>query len=181
MTSTISQSPSTPKPSKPWEPTVRERSQKVLNFFISLALSIILLFTTGLNGKLGWFIAFFASWTAVAFIAEYRRAGKPAAQDSLLTSVSRFAITLAIIPIISILTTVAVKGWRGMHWGLFTQDMAQATVNDYTAKYVSGNSPYDTPYYYELPELGKWIVKNKSTGKALKNIKYKKVDFSSIL
>ena len=130
MTSTISQSPSTPKPSKPWEPTVRERSQKVLNFFISLALSIILLFTTGLNGKLGWFIAFFASWTAVAFIAEYRRAGKPAAQDSLLTSVSRFAITLAIIPIISILTTVVVEGWRGMHWGLFTQDMAQATVND---------------------------------------------------
>ena len=62
-----------------------------------------------------------------------------------------------------------------------TVEDAQATVNDYTAKYVSGNSPYDTPYYYELPELGKWIVKNKSTGKALKNIKYKKVDFSSIL
>jgi phosphate transport system permease protein len=102
----------------------------VLNFIISLALSVVLLFTTGLNGKLGWFIAFFISWTVVSFIAEYRRAGKPAAQDSLLTSVSRFAITLAVIPIISILVTVAVKGWRGMHWGLFTQDMAQATVND---------------------------------------------------
>jgi len=61
-----------------------------------------------------------------------------------------------------------------------TIEDAQATVNDYTEKYVSGNSPYDSPYYYELPELGKWIVKNKSTGKALKNIKYKKVDFSSI-
>ena len=60
-----------------------------------------------------------------------------------------------------------------------TIEDAQATVNDYTVKYVSGESPYDTPYYYELPELGKWIVKNKSTGKALKNIKYKKVDFSS--
>jgi phosphate transport system permease protein len=130
MTSTISQSTSAPKPGKPWEPTTRERGQKVLNFIISLALSVVLLFTTGLNGKLGWFIAFFISWTVVSFIAEYRRAGKPAAQDSLLTSVSRFAITLAVIPIISILVTVAVKGWRGMHWGLFTQDMAQATVND---------------------------------------------------
>jgi phosphate transport system permease protein len=48
----------------------------------------------------------------------------------LLTSVSRFAITLAVIPIISILATVVSKGWRGLHWGLFTQDMAQATVND---------------------------------------------------
>jgi phosphate transport system permease protein len=130
MTSAISQAPITPKPGKPWEPTVRERSQTVLNFFISLALSIVLLFTTGLNGKLGWFVGFFASWTVVSFIAEYRRAGKPAAQDSLLTSLSRFAITLAVIPIISILVTVVVKGWRGMHWGLFTQDMAQATVND---------------------------------------------------
>ena len=130
MTSTISQSTSVAKPGKPWEPTPRERGQKVLNFFISLALSVVLLFTTGLNGKLGWFVAFFFSWAVVSFIAEYRRAGKPAAQDSLLTSLSRFAITLAVIPIISILVTVVVKGWRGMHWGLFTQDMAQATVND---------------------------------------------------
>ena len=130
MSSATSQTPLTPKPGKPWEPTVRERSQKVLNFFIALALSIVLLFTTGLNGKLGWFIAFFLSFTVVSFIAEFRRAGKPAAQDSLLTSASRFAITLAVIPIISILVTVVVKGWRGLHWGLFTQDMAQATVND---------------------------------------------------
>jgi phosphate transport system permease protein len=130
MTSAISQVLKTPKPAKPWEPTARERTQKVLNFFISLALSVLLLFTTGLNGKLGWFVAFFFSWTVVSFIAEYRRAGKPAAQDSLLTSLSRLAITLAVIPIISILVTVVVKGWRGMHWGLFTQDMAQATVND---------------------------------------------------
>lgn len=130
MTSTISQSNPTPKPGKPWEPTVRERTQKAVNFFVALALSFVLLFTTGLNGKLGWFIGFFISFTVVTFIAEYRRAGKPAAQDSVLTSISRLAITLAVIPIVSILVTVAVKGWRGMHWGLFTQDMAQATVND---------------------------------------------------
>jgi phosphate transport system permease protein len=130
MTSTINQSTSAPKPGKPWEPTTRERGQKALNLFISLALSVVLLFTTGLNGKLGWFVAFFFSLTAVSFIAEYRRAGKPAAQDSLLTSISRFAIALAVIPILSILATVISKGWRGMHWGLFTQDMTQATVND---------------------------------------------------
>jgi len=58
-----------------------------------------------------------------------------------------------------------------------TQEDAIATVADYIEKYKAGKSPYDSPYYYELPELGKWIVKNKSTGKALKNIKYKKVDF----
>ena len=94
-----------------------------------MAISLVLLFVTGLNGKLGWVAAFFFSYVSVSFIAEYRRAGKPAAQDSLLTSISRFAIFLAIIPIVSILTTVISKGWRGLHWGLFTQDMSQATVN----------------------------------------------------
>ena len=58
-----------------------------------------------------------------------------------------------------------------------TEADAQATVADYAAKFAAGTSPYDSPYYYELPKLGKWIVKNKSTGKALKNIKYCKVQF----
>ena len=59
-----------------------------------------------------------------------------------------------------------------------TEADAIITVGDYIEKYVAGTSPYDSPYYYELPELGKWIVKNKSSGKALKNIKYRKVDFT---
>lgn len=127
---TMTSQPTVLKPGRPWEPTAKERGQKLLNFLISLALSVVLLFTTGLNGKLGWVIAFFISFLSVTFIAEYRRAGRPAAQDSILTSVSRFAIFLAIIPIVSILLTVISKGWRGLHWGLFTQDMAEATVND---------------------------------------------------
>ena len=127
---TMTSQPTVLKPGRPWEPTAKERGQKLLNFLISLALSFTLLFTTGLNGKLVWVIAVFISFLSVTFVAEYRRAGRPAAQDSLLTSVSRFAIFLAIIPIVSILLTVISKGWRGLHWGLFTQDMAEATVND---------------------------------------------------
>ena len=122
-------SATTIKPGRPWEPTAKERGQKALNLLIAVAISFVLLFVTGLNGKLGWVAAFFFSYVSVSFIAEYRRAGKPAAQDSLLTSISRFAIFLAIIPIVSILATVISKGWRGLHWGLFTQDMSEATVN----------------------------------------------------
>ena len=58
-----------------------------------------------------------------------------------------------------------------------TEQDAKDTVTDYEIKYKNGKSPYDSPYYYELPELKKWIVKNKSSGKALKNIKYKEVAF----
>jgi hypothetical protein len=51
------------------------------------------------------------------------------------------------------------------------------TVEKYLLDYQSGNSPYNSPYYEELPEIGKWMVKNKSTGKALKSINYTKVNF----
>lgn len=59
------------------------------------------------------------------------------------------------------------------------EDDAKATIEDYKIKYNAGISPYDSPYYYYLPELDKWIIKNLSTGKALKNIKYKKVSFTN--
>ena len=61
-----------------------------------------------------------------------------------------------------------------------TEEDAIATVVSYNNKYQNGTSPYDSPYCYELPDLQKWIVKNKSTGKALKNIKYKEVSFDEI-
>lgn len=51
---------------------------------------------------------------------------------------------------------------------------AQLTVKDYEQKYLDGKSPYDSPYYYKL-DNGMYVVKNKSTGKALKNINYIKV------
>ena len=56
---------------------------------------------------------------------------------------------------------------------------AEATVKDYQVKFIAGVSPYSTPYHYYLPTLNKWIVKNLTTGKALKNIKYKKVSFKN--
>lgn len=121
---------STPKPGRPWEPSAKERSQRILNFVLAVVLSVILLFVTGLNGKLGWAAAFLFSFVSISFIAEYRRAGIAAAQDSLLTSFSRVGIILAVIPIVSIIATVVVKGWRGLHWGLLTLDMSQSTVND---------------------------------------------------
>jgi predicted HAD superfamily Cof-like phosphohydrolase len=60
-----------------------------------------------------------------------------------------------------------------------TKEDAELTVEEYKIKYIAGISPYDSPYYYYLPTLDKWIVKNLSTGKALKNIKYKKVRFTN--
>lgn len=58
------------------------------------------------------------------------------------------------------------------------EEEAIATVADYETKFKAGTSPYDTPYYYYIPEIKKWCVKNRSTGKVLKNINYIKVKFN---
>ena len=51
-----------------------------------------------------------------------------------------------------------------------TEHDAKLTVHYYERNYASGNSPYDTPYYYE--NKGYYLIKNKSTGKSLKSIYY---------
>ena len=48
------------------------------------------------------------------------------------------------------------------------------SVNKYIEDYKNGNSPYDSPYYYKL-DNDLYVIKNKSTGKALKSINYTKV------
>ena len=59
-----------------------------------------------------------------------------------------------------------------------SQEEAEATVYDYEQKFNRGESPYDSPYYYKLENKDKWVVKNRSTGKALKSINYHAVNFS---
>ena len=58
-----------------------------------------------------------------------------------------------------------------------SEEEAKLTVADYEAKYQAKTSPYDSPYYYHLPQFNKWVVKNRSTGKVLKNINYQKVEW----
>ena len=59
------------------------------------------------------------------------------------------------------------------------EEDANLTVNYYKDKFLTGLYAYDSPYYYYLPNINKWIVKNLSSGKALKNINYKAVSFSN--
>jgi hypothetical protein len=56
-----------------------------------------------------------------------------------------------------------------------SEQIAKDTVEKYEIDFKSGKSPYDTPYYYQLTSgaySGYYIVKNKSSGKALKSINY---------
>lgn len=59
-----------------------------------------------------------------------------------------------------------------------TETEAKQTVEKYHKDFDNKNSPYDSPYYYQLTDgsySGYYVVKNKSTGKALKSINYTEV------
>ena len=57
-----------------------------------------------------------------------------------------------------------------------SEEQAQRTVENYKARFEQGESPYDSPYYEQISST-LWIVRNRSTGKVLKNIDYSPVHF----
>jgi phosphate transport system permease protein len=85
---------------------------------------------TGLSGKLGFAAAYFFFASLVIFVQQLRLRDLAAAKDSLLSSFAFLAMTLTLIPIVSIVLTVFLKGYKGIHFGMFANDMTQASVND---------------------------------------------------
>lgn len=119
-----------PTPKKPWEPTFLEKIEDLLVIFASFGLAGLSVKITGLNGKLGFFFALFISLLVLNYIFHYWKRGNAAAKDSVLKVFAVMAIVITVVPIASILATVFSKGYKGLHWGLLTKDMALSSVND---------------------------------------------------
>ena len=119
-----------PVPTKPWENTNRTRLITLFNLVLSVAITGVILEVSGVNGKIGFFITFFAISLILTFFSHLRSSGLPAAKDSLLSGFALLGIVLTLIPIVSIIATVVSKGYKGIHFGMFFHDMALNSVND---------------------------------------------------
>jgi len=119
-----------PAPSKPWQPTFIDRLEDLLVIVGSLGAAGATVKLTGLNGKLGFFFSFFFILLIESFVFHFIKRGMQAAKDSVLKVLTAMAIVVTLIPIVSIVATVVSKGYKGLHWGLLTKDMALASVND---------------------------------------------------
>ena len=119
-----------PTPTKPWQATHKQRAGTFFILVLSLAISWIILESSGINGKIGFFITFFATSLILTFFAQLRTHDLSVAKDSLLSGFALLGIVLTIIPIISIIATVVSKGYKGIHFGMFINDMALNSVND---------------------------------------------------
>jgi len=120
----------TPKPGKPWEVTIQQRAATGSLIALAFALAGVVVKTTGLDGKLGFSVSFFIFATVLIFIQQLRLRNLQAAKDALLSCFAMLGIVLTLIPIFSIVSTVVIKGYKGIHPGLLFKDMALNSVND---------------------------------------------------
>jgi phosphate transport system permease protein len=119
-----------PSPQTPWAASIKQRMSTAGLIALGALLAGLVVKTTGLSGKLGFSAAFFVIATLLIFIQQLRLRDLAAAKDSLLSSLATLAIVITLIPIFSIVATVVLKGYKGIHFGMFANDMTQASVND---------------------------------------------------
>jgi phosphate transport system permease protein len=120
----------TPQPQKPWKATRRQRVETASILLISIFLSIALVAVSPLRGKLGYVGAFVLIYLILDYSIVRFNHGKSAGVDAFFRGLVTMSIAVAVVPIISILTTVVVKGYKGLHLSMFTTDMQSAAFTD---------------------------------------------------
>ena len=119
-----------PKPQKPWGTSIAQRLATAGILAVAGVLAGAAIELTGLSGKLGFAAAYFFFASLLIFVQQLRLRDLAAAKDSLLSSFAFLAMTITLIPIVSIVMTVVLKGYKGIHIGMFANDMTLASVND---------------------------------------------------
>ena len=119
-----------PTPQKPWGTSSAQRLATAGILALAAVLAGAAIEFSGLSGKLGFAAAYFFFASLLIFVQQLRLRDLAAAKDSLLSSFAFLAMTITLIPIVSIVSTVFLKGYKGIHFGMFTNDMTQASVND---------------------------------------------------
>ena len=118
------------KPQKPWQASTQQRLISASVFLVAAAISYGVVAATPMNGKLAYVFVFFASLSVLDFFFHLVTRGISAAKDAVARTVVAFGICVAVLPIVSILATVFMRGYKGLHFGLFTHDMKLNSVSD---------------------------------------------------
>ena len=118
------------RPQKPWQSSPRERFTSSLVLLAGLITSYVVVAITPMKGKLAYFGIFFLAFTLYDFAFHYMTRGMALAKDAAARAVMAVGIALAVAPIISILATVFIRGYKGIHLSLFTKDMKLNSVAD---------------------------------------------------
>jgi phosphate transport system permease protein len=119
-----------PKPGKPWVATPKQRLITAAIYLAAALVSFLLVAVTPMKGKLAYFVVFFFASVIIDFGLTFAQRGVAAAKDAVARGFVTVGMTLAVLPIFSILFEVGKRGYKGLHFSLFTTDMSVTSVND---------------------------------------------------
>jgi len=119
-----------PKPGKPWVATPKQRLITAGIYLAAAFVSFAIVAVTPMKGKLAYFTLFFVASIIIDFTASYLQRGVASAKDAIARGLVSVGMTFAVLPIFSILFEVGKRGYKGLSFGLFTNDMSLNSVND---------------------------------------------------
>ena len=117
------------EPRTPWRNPRRTFVERTAVSLVSAVAATVIYVATGLDGLLGWYVAFaLASLAVVAIRAFVSRSASPA--DQLASALIGFGFATVMIPWLSLVSTVVRRGWDAIYFGFFTHDMLVNSLDD---------------------------------------------------
>ena len=121
---------SAPAPTRPWKASPKDRLRDVALFLIAIVGTYVVVAVTPMKGKLAYFGLFFVFYMILTAGLQWFSRGSAAAKDAFVNSLVAIGAVVTVIPIASIIITVVVKGSKGLHLGLLTNDMSMSAPTD---------------------------------------------------
>ena len=117
-------------PTRPWKASKQDRLRNVALFLAAIVTSFVVVQATPMKGKLAYFGIYFIAYMAYTSGYQGFKRGGASAKDACVNSFVAIGAIITVIPIGSIIFTVIQKGYKGISFNLFTNDMALATPTD---------------------------------------------------
>ena len=103
--------------------------RRLVVIVVAAVVAAALYSVTGLDGILGWYVAFGLS-SVIAVALQSFWLGRKSAPDRIASAIITFGFATVVIPWLSLVWTVVSRGWRAIYPGFFTQDMLVNSMDD---------------------------------------------------
>ena len=124
------QKPVEVKPMRPWVAKPSQRLQSIGVFLLAIVIAYFVVAATPMKGKLAYAAIFFVAFTILDYLLSYFTQGKSAAKDVVARGFIVAGMVIVTAPILSIIEAVVVRGYKGIHLTMFTNDMRASSMND---------------------------------------------------
>jgi len=120
----------TVKPIKPWAASPKDRAVTAASFLLSLAITVLIVETTPMKGKLAYFFLFFLSWLVIDSLFVVGKSGLKGVRDALAAKFTLLGATIVCLAVFSILWATVAKGIQGLNLAFLTENMRNASLFD---------------------------------------------------